>query len=169
ICKLQSPNGTVTSLVDQKDVRISYDSTSVTLTYIGKDALVQAIVDYLCVENQVPPIFTAYGLTKSSPPVYQFKVESACACKNSCIKSTLPSSSSSIGGGTVVIIVFFSLVFLYLTVGSLYGKVVKKANGLEVLPNYEFWVGLPNTLKTGSLCIVRCVCCTPDRKKYDEV
>ncbi|BFY97363.1 hypothetical protein BsWGS_00403 [Bradybaena similaris] len=170
ICQLLSLNGTSTTLASQSDVEFGFIGGNVQFTYFSKDRLVQATVNFKCVDNMTPPQFTAYGMNPSDPTKYEFEVESMCACSGVCILPHPPApSSSSIGGGSVVLIVFFSLVFLYLVVGSIYGKVVKKANGLEALPNYEFWVGLPNTLKEGSLCVVRCVCCRPERKTYDEV
>ena len=42
---------------------------------------------------------------------------------------------------------FFSLLFVYLVVGMIFMKFVKKAEGKEVIPNSTFWFAIPGQIK----------------------
>jgi hypothetical protein len=42
---------------------------------------------------------------------------------------------------------FFTVALVYFIGGFLFFKFVKKANGIEALPNHSFWVSLPADIK----------------------
>ncbi|KAH9524733.1 hypothetical protein Btru_027646 [Bulinus truncatus] len=69
----------------------------------------------------------------------------------------LPSNDKS-GGlsvGSVLVILFFVLLLIYLVGGVLFLKYVRKAEGIEVIPNVEFWKDLPSLIKDGILFTFR--------------
>lgn len=45
---------------------------------------------------------------------------------------------------------FLVLVFLYVVIGMLVCKVVKKASGAEIFPNIKFWKELPFFVKVST-------------------
>jgi len=57
--------------------------------------------------------------------------------------------SSNIGGGDVFLIIFFVGGFLYVAIGMAYNYKFKGQTGVEMVPNIEFWRGLPSMLKDG--------------------
>eukprot|EP01120_Amphizonella_sp_Union-15-10_P007373 TRINITY_DN247_c0_g1_i1.p1 TRINITY_DN247_c0_g1~~TRINITY_DN247_c0_g1_i1.p1 ORF type:complete len:252 (-),score=41.39 TRINITY_DN247_c0_g1_i1:74-829(-) len=59
-------------------------------------------------------------------------------------------------GGIVFLAIFFGAIILYLLVGVIVNKVVRKQEGAEVIPNWEFWRGLPGMVRDGTLFIFRC-------------
>ncbi|XP_012940679.1 uncharacterized protein LOC101852490 [Aplysia californica] len=160
-------NSTAVSIADQAQVVFGYDGHNVQVSYINTTGVTKiAIVSYVCVEHLTQPRFTAYGKNDSSPGSnYLFQLESMCACENAC----LPDESEGLSAGSVLLIVFFVLLFVYLVLGTIHGKVSRNATGLEMLPNYEFWTGLPGMIREGIVCVVQCACCRPSKKTYDEV
>lgn len=83
------------------------------------------------------------------------------SCSGACAPSPSPSPGPSpspspskkkggLSGGDVVLIIFFcGLVLPYFVFGALYMKYAKGASGVEMVPNREFWAGLPSLIKEG--------------------
>ncbi|RNA00049.1 cation-dependent mannose-6-phosphate receptor-like, partial [Brachionus plicatilis] len=72
---------------------------------------------------------------------YQFILKSKHCC---------PEKKSGLGFGSVILIIFVSVPFIYLIGGIVFLKFIKKKNGTEMIPNYQFWSSLPNYVRTGS-------------------
>ena len=65
---------------------------------------------------------------------------------HACINS---SSTSGLSAGSVLLLIFFLLLIVSLTAGILVMQFVKRASGVEMVPNLELWKGLPSLIKDG--------------------
>ncbi|KAG8227852.1 hypothetical protein J437_LFUL006475 [Ladona fulva] len=52
--------------------------------------------------------------------------------------------------GSVLVIIFFVFAFLYFFGGALANKLLRGAEGREMIPNYQFWVDLPYLCRDGA-------------------
>ncbi|RUS82440.1 hypothetical protein EGW08_009786 [Elysia chlorotica] len=70
---------------------------------------------------------------------------------DSCCPEAVPPSSSSTGlsPGSILLIAFLVLVVVYILVGVGIQIGVRKAKGIESLPNVSFWSALPGLIKDG--------------------
>ncbi|GFR90522.1 cation-dependent mannose-6-phosphate receptor [Elysia marginata] len=96
--------------------------------------------------------FTFLNQTKNdaSTITYMFMLETKYACLNA------PSSSGGgLSTGSVLVIIFFVALIVYLVGGTLFLKYVRKAEGRESIPNYEFWSDFPSLVKDGVLFTLR--------------
>ncbi|KAK7109997.1 uncharacterized protein [Littorina saxatilis] len=81
---------------------------------------------------------------KEDPPVsgnYSFNLYTPVICP--------PSGSKSLSFGSILVIVFFVFFIVYWVGGFLFMKFVRRAEGLEVIPNYEFWKEIPLLIRDG--------------------
>jgi hypothetical protein len=56
-------------------------------------------------------------------------------------------SSTSLSTGSVLVIVFFVFTTLYFVGGAIALRLLRGAKGKEMIPNYDFWVDLPNLVR----------------------
>jgi len=61
----------------------------------------------------------------------------------------------AISGGWIFIIILSGLTVLYFVAGAVFNKFVRHKEGLEIIPNVEFWVALPGLVKDGFLFTYR--------------
>lgn len=61
---------------------------------------------------------------------------------------------SVLSTGSVLLIIFFVFASLYLIVGVLTKKYYRGAEGLEMIPNYDFWVDLPYLCRDGAFFLL---------------
>jgi len=67
----------------------------------------------------------------------------------------LPSGSATvISVGSILLIIFFCLLVLYVVVGLLVNKFYFKKEGLDIIPQKDFWFALPFLVKDGVMFIV---------------
>ncbi|KAK3771289.1 hypothetical protein RRG08_024368 [Elysia crispata] len=87
--------------------------------------------------------------TASALPVitYSFRLDTHYACLNP--------HSGGLSTGSVLVIIFFVAIIVYLVGGTLFLKYVRKAEGRESIPNYEFWSDFPSLVKDGVLFTFR--------------
>jgi len=76
-----------------------------------------------------------------------------------------------IGGGAVFLIILFSLILAYFIVGVSYNAFVKQRSGINLLPQAQFWIGLPLNAIEG--CRASIGCCSgslkPSQATYESV
>ncbi|KAK0043563.1 Cation-dependent mannose-6-phosphate receptor [Biomphalaria pfeifferi] len=65
------------------------------------------------------------------------------------------SSGNGLSVGSVLAILFFVFFLIYLVGGVLFLKFVRKAEGIEMIPNIEFWKDLPSLIKDGMVFTFR--------------
>lgn len=104
-----------------------------------------------CDESQYPGN-TGSGVTERYEPensAYTMVFTSRCACDNAC-NSSSESGSSKLSIGSILLIVFFALLLVYLIAGVLIKRYKMGVESVpEVIPNYEFWAGIPSLVKDG--------------------
>jgi len=61
----------------------------------------------------------------------------------------------AISGGWIFIIILSGLTVLYFVGGAIYNKFVQHKEGIEIIPNVEFWMSLPGLVKDGFLFTYR--------------
>jgi len=82
----------------------------------------------------------------------------------SCLYGMQFNSSKLCGGGGfdigwIFVILVVSLAFIYLVVGSIFNWKTKGASGIQMIPNYEFWMELPGLLKDGFSFLLHKISC----------
>ncbi|XP_069111001.1 cation-dependent mannose-6-phosphate receptor-like [Argopecten irradians] len=75
---------------------------------------------------------------------YSFQLKTKYACK-----------PSGLSPGSVMLIIFFVLLLVYIIGGILFMRYVRKAQGVEMIPNREMWAELPLLIKDGILFVSR--------------
>ncbi|KAI9292273.1 mannose 6-phosphate receptor domain-containing protein [Neoconidiobolus thromboides FSU 785] len=112
-------------------------------------------------------IFTCDTNAKDEPVVeflgdylkcqYQFEIKSihACPLDKDGQKTPGNSNNSSTGGGASIIWTIITvIVTVYLLGGILYNRFVMKKQGLQQIPNYEFWYNIYDFVKDMSIIIL---------------
>ncbi|XP_048755148.1 uncharacterized protein LOC125666064 isoform X1 [Ostrea edulis] len=102
-------------------------------------------------------ITTLFLFCQQGPDVFEPTGETGQATYNLSFKSkySCPRSDAGLSAGTILIIIFVAMIPVYLIGGVLFQVFVRKNSGMKVIPNYNFWVGLPGLIKDGMLFIIR--------------
>ncbi|XP_033631741.1 uncharacterized protein LOC117293505 [Asterias rubens] len=90
--------------------------------------------------------------------LYLFTLTTKCACPGTCETSPPPPPppASGISHGSILCILFSLLVVAYFVGGALFLRFGRHAQGKEIIPNYEMWVGVPGNIKDGVLFVTSC-------------
>lgn len=139
---------------------------NVQVTYQSDQGVTEVVL--VCEQSACEPKFEPQG--QVSEGEFLMQLTTICACPGECTASGSPkcgSGSSGLGGGSILLIVFFSLLFVYLVVGILFMKFVKKAEGKEVIPNSSFWFAIPRNIKGGFVFVLSKV--TRKQVTYDSI
>lgn len=83
---------------------------------------------------------------------YYFTWTTAAACP---VNGGGSGGSGGLSGGSIFLIIFFVGFFVYFAAGVGFKAGVRKARGVEMVPNFEFWTSLPGLVKDGALFVVR--------------
>lgn len=68
--------------------------------------------------------------------------------KSACFTQVaLPADEAGLSAGATFLVIFGSLFAAYLLGGMAIMKFIKGAQGVEIIPNYEFWASLPSLVK----------------------
>ncbi|KAG8197444.1 hypothetical protein JTE90_014926 [Oedothorax gibbosus] len=89
---------------------------------------------------------------------------SKCACDNGCPSSIQP-ASGGLSTGSKLLIAFFTITLAYFIVGIVW-NLFNGAQGIEIVPNLDFWNELPKLIVEG--VSFACTCCGK-RTAYGEV
>jgi uncharacterized membrane protein YgcG len=73
-----------------------------------------------------------------------------------------------ISGGWIFIIILSGLTVIYFVGGAIFNKFVRHKEGLEIIPNVEFWLALPGLVKDGILFTYRKIAGLCGRGGYVE-
>lgn len=76
------------------------------------------------------------------------------------------SSNSGLSTGSVLVILFVVFATLYFVGGAVALRLLRGAAGREMIPNYDFWVDLPNLVKDGMTFVINGCRSTPG---YDRI
>jgi len=156
-CQVLKSNGAV-YLVAKTITSLIYTSTTATLTLrlTGGDycpALQkyrEAIIQFTCDTTGAvgAPVYV-----NENACAYTFSWKSTVGCPLD--KAPGGGGGGGSGGsgglsiGSILCIIFFCSFFVYFAAGAAYRYRVKEARGLEMVPNLEFWQGLPSLMKDG--------------------
>lgn len=102
----------------------------------------------ICDINAITPQTSL--IVEQPQTVFTLTLTHRCACAGVC-SSDDPSSdkSSSLSTGSLLCILLLVFTILYLVGGILFLKYYKKNEGLDVIPNREFWMDFPTKVKDG--------------------
>ncbi|CAG5124759.1 unnamed protein product [Candidula unifasciata] len=94
--------------------------------------------------------FTYQGSNKPpSPVIYKFTLATRHICAGA-------KNEGGLSPGSVMVIIFFVLLIVYILGGLLFQKFIRKAQGVEIIPNYVFWKDFPFLVKDGFVFTFQC-------------
>jgi len=152
-CQVSKASGTPAYLVANAITSLTYDAPSASLTLRltggdycpGNQKYREAIIVFKCGTTLGAPVYRSEVTC-----AYTFDWTSSAACPLD--KAPGGGGGGGSGGlsiGSILSIVFFCSVFIYLAAGATYNYKVKELRGVELVPNLEFWQGLPSLVKDG--------------------
>jgi hypothetical protein len=68
-------------------------------------------------------------------------------------RASQDSNKEGLSTGSVLVILFFVFTTLYFVGGAVALKLLRGAEGREMIPNYDFWVDLPNLVRVSVCCL----------------
>lgn len=141
----------------QDSAEFQYNSTVGMFQISYSDVNTSTVILLKCVEGAVDSALTVDQLIDNQTCYMTLK--SRCACANGCIPNDL-------SVGSILLILFTVCVFLYLVGGMLYQYCVCGAAGMEIIPNYEFWMDFPYLVRDGIVFVLKCCRTEPT---YDRI
>jgi len=98
--------------------------------------------------------YTFISLIESLLPKCQYTISANTkyACPIAAGASGKP-AGGGLSGGSIFLIIFFTVSATYLLVGIVVKWRVYNATGVEMIPNTEFWVGLPGLVRDGIIFV----------------
>jgi len=147
-----APLGTVGQTSFSQTVEPGTDGEGLTMKFAGFDSTMQ--INFIC----------NTGAGKGSPAyeskptgnsfLLKWKSKNACATNGKAIADSGSSSGGGLSGGSIMMIIILVVVVVYLTAGIAYQKLKNHAEGLDLIPNKDFWTSLPGLVKDGVMFIV---------------
>ncbi|BFY97362.1 hypothetical protein BsWGS_00402 [Bradybaena similaris] len=131
----------------------------ITYTSVGKKTEVMLI----CHENFTSPQLTVIGQFPSG--TIGMMLTSRCACPGGCrgVEPTF-TNSGALSAGYLALIIFFAVLGAYFIFGTSVNCVRSEKTGIELLPHYAFWAGLPAHILEGLRFTKHTVCCLKDER-----
>ncbi|KAK6166299.1 hypothetical protein SNE40_023030 [Patella caerulea] len=129
---------------DLKTLQIKYKAV------VQEGTTRQAVVNVKCKQCSVAQL-TSQGESPGPTPnyiIYTFTLETEIVCEERC------PSSSGLSTGSILLILFFVFFAIYWIGGILFLKYVRKAQGVELIPNYTFWKDLPLLIRDGVVFVI---------------
>jgi hypothetical protein len=77
-----------------------------------------------------------------------------------------PVTAAGLSGGAIFLIILLCLLVVYFVGGIIINKFSRQKEGIEVIPNYQFWFALPGLFKDGVLFVVHKTC---RRSSYEKI
>jgi len=109
-------------------------------------------IDFQCNEAQNPGSFSFEN--ENPPKHYNFAFPSKYACPTN--KPPPPNGGGGkLSGGSILLILLLVVVIVYLVAGVLFNKLKAQKNGVELVPNIDFWTSLPGLVKDGIMFPIR--------------
>lgn len=140
-----------------REPRMHWDQArGYSLEMIGKDAeeTVRTMeVQLKCDKKVTKPTFV---MTGEQPDLqYNFVLTHKCVCPDGCVR--MNAGLTGLTTGSILCIVFFVGLFVYFLGGVAYRWKFREAQGLDRIPNKEFWASYPGLVKDGFVFIVTTV------------
>lgn len=87
----------------------------------------------------------------------KLKLESKWTCPDpelaTCKTTSENSNTDGLSTGSILVILFFMFTTLYFVGGAIALKLLRGAEGREMIPNYDFWVDLPHLVSVSVCCL----------------
>jgi len=112
----------------------------------------EVTINFICDEQEYPK--DGFTFTETSTCIYQVDFPTKHACED-------PGNpmSGGLSGGSIMIIIFLVLVFVYCVGGVVYAKRFQTGKeGMELIPQKDFWCAIPNYTKIGCMISYQWVC-----------
>ncbi|XP_022099029.1 cation-dependent mannose-6-phosphate receptor-like [Acanthaster planci] len=130
----------------------SETSESYTISYEDRETSRSTLVELKCDKSSTTARLQVLGEKPGETGKMYFVLTTNCACPGEC-KGPTPTketgSGLAISVGTIICISFSGLVIIYFICGVLFMKFVRRAVGLEVIPNVSLWISLSVYIKDG--------------------
>jgi len=131
---------------------MSYDGTTLSVTYTGGDSCPsystnrQSTIKFTCETSTGTPTYSGEVTC-----AYTFNWASTAGCPLNSLPGDAGTGggSSGLSGGDIFLILFFCIGFLYVVIGMAYNYKFRELRGAEMVPNVDFWRGLPSLIKDG--------------------
>jgi hypothetical protein len=65
-----------------------------------------------------------------------------------------PAKGGGLSPGSIMLIIILCLIVVYVVAGILFNKFKRGLNGIEMIPNVEFWISIPGLVKDGVMFLV---------------
>lgn len=124
---------------------VTDQDNNVQIEYTADVGLVRTTVIKLTCVQDAEAEFSVSGETTPFSGIVTMELKSKYAC---------PVGSSAFSIGSIMLVTLLGIVVLYVMCGVLFQTFVRKAEGVERLPNYTFWSGLMRHIKFGVLFTV---------------
>jgi hypothetical protein len=127
----------------------STGANSVRISY-GRGDLVQTTPRQIDINIQCDPTAAVLSFvnfveaTPSQPPPPSYKYTLS-------LTSSVLCGGGGVSGGTIFVIILFTGAILYVIGGVVYNKFQLQKDGIELLPNVEFWREVPGYIQDGAM------------------
>eukprot|EP01091_Cochliopodium_minus_P003628 TRINITY_DN13613_c0_g1_i1.p1 TRINITY_DN13613_c0_g1~~TRINITY_DN13613_c0_g1_i1.p1 ORF type:complete len:237 (+),score=66.34 TRINITY_DN13613_c0_g1_i1:1-711(+) len=126
------------------------------LKFLGGDEGRNSEIRFLCAAGTG---VGQYSFTNEDPvKEYNFAWSTQYACAGASTGSSSSGSGGGLSGGWVFVIIVVVVFSVYLIAGIIIKKVKFDASGSDIIPNRDFWCGLPGLVKDGIMFIVNKTC-----------
>jgi len=126
------------------------DGYGVTLLYSGGEAGRAMKINFICGWNAgsgMPQFTSEVGST------YNFNWVSQYGCPTNASPGGSSGGGGGLSGGSILLIILLCVVVVYIAGGVALNKFARHKEGVEVIPNVDFWVMLPGLVKDGGMFI----------------
>ncbi|XP_062517922.1 uncharacterized protein LOC134193139 [Corticium candelabrum] len=113
-------------------------------------------IELKCDPNESSGVFSVQDQDESTE-IHHFALLHKCCCPNGCQRRS-PVTHKQGGGlstGSILLIVVLCLLFVYFVGGILYQRLGKGAQGIEMVPQHQFWMSLPGLIKDGVVFAIK--------------
>jgi hypothetical protein len=97
---------------------------------------------------------------------HRLRLESKWTCPDPKLTTVQTDNKDGLSTGSVLVILFFVFTTLYFVGGAIALKLLRGAEGKEMIPNYDFWADLPHLVSDGFTFVITGCQTTPS---YDRI
>lgn len=145
ICQISTDDKNYFVTGEQEKVSFSFDDQKHVVATYRTSSDRRTEVTLICATKEEERL-EVYGETAELMK-YTMTLYSVCACPDGCVSKIPPNEGLSTG--SIMVIFFFVVLCCYLVGGMLFQKIVKGAEGKEIIPHYEFWFDFPLLVRDG--------------------
>jgi len=156
LCLFNKTTDTYQNLGTVEEGRFLFDNVKEPPIILYKHGNISTAIFLQCVYS-TQTSFTVVDI-EAEKHTYKLKLESKWTCpdlQQTTDETALKNSSTDgLSVGSVLVIVFFVFTTLYFVGGAVALKLLRGAEGREMIPNHDFWVDLPNLVSDGFTFVI---------------